>query len=208
MTQEFLEKIWLNIWDNNSDSEQIAIHWNQIKEAYSTKERYYHNLNHIQMMISSSEKYSGLIEDQKTLQLAIFYHDFVYSVNSKTNEEESALKAKFSLKKLNYPDHLIDKCTKFILATKDHNNHLNNNDLNYLLDFDLEKLGDSWEAYFEYTQQIRMEYKIFPDILYKPGRKKVLTYFLNLESIYKTDIYKEKYEKTARQNLLNELNSL
>jgi predicted metal-dependent HD superfamily phosphohydrolase len=208
MEIEFLKNNWLNIWDNNPDTKQVESHLEKIFIAYSAKGRYYHNLEHIQMMISAAQKHSVLIDDLKTLQLAIFYHDYVYSVKSKTNEEESALMAELSLRKLNYPNILIDKCKKFIQATKNHNNSLNYNDLNYLLDFDLEKLGCTWDAYFEYTQQIRKEYNIFPDILYKLGRKKVLTNFLNLENIYKTDLYKEKYEKTARQNLLKELESL
>ena len=105
MAKEFLKKSWLNIWEHKSDRKQVECHWEKLIVAYSAKGRYYHNLNHIKMMITSAQKHFKLIDDLKTLQLAIFYHDFVYSVKSKTNEEESAQMAGLSLKKLNYPNH-------------------------------------------------------------------------------------------------------
>ncbi len=62
------------------------------------------------------------------------------------------------------------------------------------MDADLSILGQDLEIYLGYTREIRKEYSIYPDVLYKPGRKKVLRYFLDLESIFKTDYSKEKYE--------------
>jgi predicted metal-dependent HD superfamily phosphohydrolase len=208
MADKSLELSWINIWKDISNPKLVEIYWNKILKAYSYQGRFYHNIDHIRKMISESVKYSEFISDIKTLQLSIFYHDIVYSIKSDKNELRSALTALKSLEKLKYPNQQTEKCKQFILATKQHVNNLNDSDLDFLLDFDLAVLGDSWDGYYEYTQQIRQEYRIYPDIVYKQGRKKVLTYFLNLENIYKTDLFRANYEKVARQNLFRELSLL
>ncbi|MGJ4745117.1 hypothetical protein ACQV5M_02045 [Leptospira sp. SA-E8] len=72
-----------------------------------------------------------------------------------------------------------------------------------------ELIRKSWEEIrSRYSKQIREEYDIYPDELYKPGRKKVLEYFLSMDSIFKTKEYREKKEKQARENLSWELGIL
>ncbi|GAB5525289.1 MAG: hypothetical protein Roseis2KO_31610 [Roseivirga sp.] len=81
-------------------------------------------------------------------------------------------------------------------------------DTNYLTDIDLSVLGAAPEVYQNYTVAIRKEYSIYPGFLYKRGRKKVLKHFLEMEHIFKTELFREKYEDRARKNLQAELNSL
>ena len=83
-----------------------------------------------------------------------------------------------------------------------------NSDNAYLLDFDLSILGKDWETYKNYTQQVRQEYKIYPDFLYNPGRKKVLLHFLERETLYFTESYKTQFENKARENIKRELETL
>jgi len=64
------------------------------------------------------------------------------------------------------------------------------------------------KTYQAYTRQIRQEYHIYPDLLYKPGRKKVLQHFLKMPAIYVTPAFRDLYETTARQNIQAELNTL
>jgi len=201
--------IWNKIWIGSAnDIDQINKAWQEIVVAYSKKARHYHNLEHLSKMLSSSIHYESDISDLKTLQLAIYYHDFVYSAKQKDNEEKSALKAEKWLHQLKYPQKLIEQCKQYIIATKNHVNMINNNDLNYLLDFDLEILSVHLDEYLKYIQQIRNEYKIYPDILYNPGRIKVLEHFLKLDYIYKTQDYRDKFELLARQNIEHEIKLL
>jgi predicted metal-dependent HD superfamily phosphohydrolase len=203
------KEIWNKIWiDSGNKTEQINKAWLEIETAYSKKNRYYHNLEHISNMINSSIIFKSKIDDLTTMQLAIFYHDIVYSIKNKDNEEKSSLFAEKSLKQLKFSKELIEKCKHYIIATKKHTNTLNNNDLNYFLDFDLEILSAPWNKYLEYSKEIRKEYYIYPDILYKPGRKKVLQHFLRQDNIYKTKEFRNKFENLARQNLIQELELL
>jgi predicted metal-dependent HD superfamily phosphohydrolase len=57
-----------------------------IIEKYNEEGRYYHNINHIIMMIKDAIKLN-ILNDK--LFLAIIFHDIIYNVNSSTNEEKS-----------------------------------------------------------------------------------------------------------------------
>ena len=94
-----------------------------------------------------------------------------------------------------------------ILATKLHLKN-KNEDFNWLIDFDLKILAKSWSVYEVYTQQIRREYKIYPDFLYKPGRKKALIHFLENEFIFCTNEFRLEHETQARSNILKEIGLL
>jgi predicted metal-dependent HD superfamily phosphohydrolase len=108
---------------------------------------------------------------------------------------------------LGIPEERIEKCKVQILATS-LRRRSDDRDTNYLLDADLSILGRSGEEYAKYAGEIRKEYSFYPDILYKPGRKKVINHFLGPDRIYKTNHFYDKYEIKARKNLEWELNSI
>ena len=101
----------------------------------------------------------------------------------------------------------IDLCVQHILATKSHAVS-ENNDTNLFTDADLSVLGADREVYEQYYKQIRKEYSIYPDLMYNPGRKKVLQNFLGMKRIFKTDYFYGKFEEKARRNITAELNEL
>ena len=140
------------------------------------------------------------------MQLAIYYHDYVYSIWKKDNEEQSALKAIQVLQDAGFNTDGIHRIDQLILCTKHHNG--TSNDENLLIDFDLTILGQSEEVYHDYAVKIRKEYAKIPGIMYRKGRKKVLQHFLDKPNIYQTTLFKSTYEKQARANLSNELKCL
>jgi len=42
---------------------------------------------------------------------------------------------------------------------------------------------------------------VYPDLVYNPGRKKVLNHFLAMDSIFKTDYFYNKFDRQAKENL-------
>jgi predicted metal-dependent HD superfamily phosphohydrolase len=128
----------------------------------------------------------------------------VYNVLRKDNEERSAEIARLRLPKTGLATEEISLCRQYILATKSHIKS-DDHEMNLFTDADLAILGSDQAGYLVYVQQIRKEYKYFPDVLYKPGRKKVLQHFLNMPAIYKTKEFSAKYEQQARTNLSLEL---
>jgi predicted metal-dependent HD superfamily phosphohydrolase len=189
------------------DQDLIARLWKEIETKYTEKGRHYHDLLHIERMFEEFEAIKDSISNFSLISFAVFYHDVIYDATSKSNEEKSASTAEKRLTELDLGKEEIAIISAQILATKSHQNS-ENSDINYLLDADLSVLGKDWETYLDYTQKIRKEYSIYPDFLYKPGRKKVLRHFLELESIFKTEYFKGKYEVQAKENIEKELQLL
>jgi len=94
-----------------------------------------------------------------------------------------------------------------ICATQQHQ-HNEVEDINWLIDFDLKILARDWDNYKIYFQQIRKEYRIYPDFLYKPGRAKALKHFLENEFIFQTSTFRNLYEEKARVNIDKEISIL
>ncbi len=187
-----------------NDQHLINSLWKEIETRYSEKGRHYHNLFHLENMFHELEAVKANISDFTAVSFSVFYHDIIYDATSKSNEEKSAVKAEKRLSELHVNNDKISIISEQILATKSHQQS-DHADTNYLLDADLSVLGKDFKTYMEYTQNIRREYSIYPDFLYKPGRKKVLKHFLELESIFKTEYFKEKYETQAKENIKAEI---
>jgi predicted metal-dependent HD superfamily phosphohydrolase len=180
----------------------IQKNWLGLQKAYSNKSRHYHNLTHIKDMIECFEMYSDQIKSPNEILFSIFYHDYIYKSSKKDNELKSA---EFALSIL--PENIqLDKTLVFdaICATQLHQ-YNSNEDINWLIDFDLKILARDWQEYKAYFEQIRKEYSIYPDFLYKPGRAKALKHFLENEFIFQTDEFRNLYEEKARTNIEKEI---
>lgn len=189
------------------DHQLIEDLWAELEKKYTEKGRHYHNLAHLESMFAELDTVKDKIADFSTVSFSVFYHDAVYDATSKKNEEKSAEMAVLRLDKLGLSQSVLQKVSGQILSTKAHHES-GDRDTDYLLDADLSVLGKSFETYMEYTKKIRKEYSIYPDFMYKPGRKKVLQHFLELKSIFKTNEFRDRYEGTARENIRGEIESL
>jgi predicted metal-dependent HD superfamily phosphohydrolase len=178
--------------------------WNEIYKNYSRKKRHYHNLTHLENLLKELIQNRAIIEDWDSILFALFYHDLVYNVLKKDNEEKSALLAVKRLTEIDVPKERIEFVKIHILATKSHEIN-SNNDANIFTDADLSILGSKDDDYKSYCQKIRKEYAIYPDFMYYPGRKKVLMHFLAMDKIYKTSLFRGLYEEKAIKNMKTEL---
>ena len=184
---------------------EIQQNWADLEKAYSKKSRYYHNLTHLKEMIASFEIYRDKLQNPNEVLFSIFYHDFVYSASKKDNELKSA---EYALAILPENSNLNKQLVfDAICATQQHQQNAIE-DINWLIDFDLKILTKDWEDYKIYFEQIRKEYHIYPDFLYKPGRAKALKHFLENEFIFQTDEFRNLYEEKARANIEKEISFL
>lgn len=200
--QQLFETLLLKIGFDQSKIESL---WSDLEKVYSAKSRHYHNLTHLDEMIALFDIHQSDLQFPDEVLYSIFYHDYVYKVTRKDNELKSAELALSIL-----PSNTkLNKQLVFdmICATQLHQ-HNENEDTNWLIDFDLKILSKDWEDYKVYCDQIRKEYKIYPNMLYKPGRKKALQHFLENPSIYQTEVFKTKYEVKARENIQKEISTL
>ena len=180
-----------------SDQKIIGSLWQEIEQRHRESTRQYHTLRHLEHIYSVLPKLNHVTE------FAIFYHDIVYDVSRNDNEEQSALLCQKQLKLLGVNSKLVAEICQLILETKTHEASSERNAL--FLDADLAILGSSEKLYNEYIQNVRKEYAIYSDDVYKEGRKKVLEHFLKKERIYMSNYFYELDERKARKNLEWEL---
>ncbi len=201
-----LQQIHFELLDKiGFEANKINALWTELDKAYSSSSRHYHNLTHLEEMMALFDEYESGLQFPNEVLYSIFYHDYVYKVTRKDNELKSAEKALSILPKEAKLDR--DLVFEMIGATQ---LHLHNEieDVNWLLDFDLKILAKEWNEYQVYCNQIRKEYKIYPNFLYQPGRKKALEHFLEQEFIFQTKEFRMKYEAQARANIEREIASL
>ena len=178
---EMIKENFLNLIRKYSKNEEYNLEcWNEIEKNYSSKSRHYHNLEHLENMLSELSKIQSEVKDVDCLLFAIYYHDIVYKTTKSNNEHQSALKFKNRIVNTSF-DKLYE-CISQIEATKEHRIS-DDYDTNILLDLDLSILGKSPEEYKKYSESIRKEYQIYPDFIYRKGRKKVLKSILELDFI-------------------------
>ncbi len=187
-----------------NDQDLITELWAEIERNYSDKKRHYHTLNHLENLWQQLTEVKTYIKDWDVVLFSLYYHDVIYNSLKSDNEQKSAELAEKRMKSIEISLEIIEGCNAQIMATKAH--FLSENeDTNFFTDADLSVLGQSWEMYSEYYQNVRKEYAIYPDLIYNAGRKKVLKHFLAMERIFKTNYFYLKFEEQARVNLEKEL---
>lgn len=185
--------------------------WPTIKNSYEG--RAYHNLNHLAEMISHFPEGSSF-QAPKSRQAAIFgialiYHDIIYRAGRKDNEKRSANQAETALLLIGASKEEADYCRRLIMATKTHQpDGPGADDQCLLIDLDLAVLARTPDGYDDYALAVRKEFSLYPDFLYRPGRKKALQHFLEQDFIYHTPEFRKRFEESARDNLARELSLL
>lgn len=203
-----LQQLFKNTLERYTLNEElINEYWLELEDLYNSNKRHYHNLIHLENLYHQLKSVKNIIEDWDCTLFTLFYHDAIYNTLKTDNEEKSADLARKRLSDTNFTKKQIERCCQHILATKSHGQS-SDNDCNLFTDADLVILTSDWEEYLIYSQQIRKEYSIYPNLIYKSGRKKVLKQLLGLEQLYKTTHFSSLYEEKARQNLKRELDLL
>lgn len=220
-----LNAIFVNVLTNefefNIDDPVI---FNVIK-AYQNDNRYYHNLEHIMMMLIQFKNIASPLdwEINKNLEYAILLHDAIYQ-HDITFDKIVNLTNNLPNKDNEYPDEVLSSyiakyirfigqgnaydIEKFVLATM-YNRKIDHKAEYIMRYLDLSILGKKWVIYEDYMNNIRKEYNQYSDEEYKKGRISVLT---DLIKMFKDgDIFKYHYfdySKTAIENMNKEIELL
>jgi len=205
---ENLRKDFLNIFVGmDLQRDKIEILFSELAEMYQEVGRHYHNLDHIQRMLLFLKKRVDRIEDWVSIQLAVWFHDCVYDIHDRENEERSADFARKKLSDLGVCVDIVEKVVNLIVLTKKHKvtTDYSNFDTKIFLDSDLMSLGGSFEEYKEILERIRKEYGDIPEETFKKGRRQFLKSFLSRPRIFYTDEMFVEFEDDARRNMEREL---
>ena len=179
----------------------------ELERAYTSPDRHYHNLDHIQHCLTLFEQMRNQFADAEDVELAIWFHDSVYDSARSDNEDRSADWAAQSLMECGASQEQIDRVRNLILATK-HNAAPTEQDARLLVDIDLAILGSGAEQFDAYERAIRREYAHVPEQAFVRGRSQNLEKFLARPHIYLTDHFRDKFEAPARRNVTRSLAQL
>jgi predicted metal-dependent HD superfamily phosphohydrolase len=167
--------------------------------AYSERPRQYHCVNHLQECFHFYDSLPRLSGKTARTEMALWFHDSVYKIVPRGNEEESANLCLQSLMDVGMLEDLAMDTANIILA--DHGVVLANPEQQVLSEVDLWILASPPERFREYEVQIRNEYKEVPDEVFYPTRARIMKRFAEKEHIYYTPEIRVQLEDRAKANL-------
>lgn len=200
-----LRNTFIELLKNYTKDDSLIDHlWTEIVEQYAAHNRYYHTLQHLDNLLLLLIDLKEKIKNWDVILFTLYYHDIIYDPLQSDNEEKSADLAEKRMKQIGVSNHIIKLCRKQILATKSHLESTDS-DTNYFTDADLSILGQACEMYALYFQNVRKEYAIYSNAMYRVGRLKVLKKILSMHRIFKTAYFYQKFEQQAQENLKKEV---
>lgn len=185
-----------------------------IENAYREPGRAYHTLGHIRDCLRELSSFEGGIDNRFTVEMAIWFHDFVYSTKASDNDNEikSAAYAGAFCDQNGIAKHVRENIKNLILypTHKEEQSFYSDiyKDIKFFQDIDLSILGRSPEVFQAYEENIQKEYSHVPGMNFIEGRLKILMEFQDRKYIYETQIFGERYEKQARKNIAESINKL
>jgi predicted metal-dependent HD superfamily phosphohydrolase len=191
---------WAEFWRKLDAKGEPANHWPRLRDAYSENWRAYHNLVHIGHCLQELRFAKTQALDANALEAAIWFHDVVYDMRAKDNEERSADVAEAVLLNGGLPQKFIQQVRLLILATK-HNCVPTDNEQGLMVDIDLSILGQNPTRYAAFEEEIRAEYSWVSAADFAAGRSTILKGFIQRKTIFCTTVFVERYEQQARTNL-------
>ncbi|NLI78259.1 MAG: N-methyl-D-aspartate receptor NMDAR2C subunit [Candidatus Riflebacteria bacterium] len=172
----------------------------RLSGAYANPRRAYHNLAHIGFCLETFDRLRGEAADPLTVELAIWFHDAVYAFQADDNEARSADLARDCLTLLGVSPGRMKTVADLIMVTR-HDRPPETPDGRVIADVDLAILGAPREEFLDYERNIRREYAVVEDALFREKRLAVLEGFLARPSLFQTSTGKGLFEKAARLNL-------
>ena len=185
---------------------------NELAALYQAADRHYHGLAHIEAMLALAAEYRHLLHDPEAVEAAIWFHDAIYDSRANDNEAKSAELAEKRLAGRVGP-HRLARVAAMISATATHQlppfrdeNALD--DAALLLDMDLATLGAEPAVFDAYEKAVRREYGWVEKPMWRAGRSAVLQNFIARPHIFNTQIFRDRFEARARENLDRSLRAL
>jgi len=184
----------------------------RLSELYRAPGRYYHDLAHVEALLSLAAEYRALLADPEAVEAAIWFHDAIYDSRAKDNEARSAEMARENLAGRTGAAR-IERIAAMIEATATHQapdlaDAGAKRDAALLLDMDLSILGAAPAAFDAYENAVRREYGWVDDTSWRTGRGAVLRNFLARPHIFHTQAFRQRFEAQARVNIERSVKAL
>lgn len=185
--------------------------YRELSSRYCEPHRAYHTLAHLEHALAELDSARELAADVEAVELALWFHDVVYDLGSRTNEEDSARLAERAALDLGMGEPRSARVAELVLVTK-HGSVPDDVDGRLVVDIDLSILGQPPARFDRYETEIRKEYSPVIEergvAAFNAGRAGILQRFLDRPAIYSTKFFADRYETAARANLERSIEQL
>ena len=188
---ERFEIAWTSIGGTNS--KRI---FNLVKANYD-QGRYYHNWQHITNFFDYKEAFIPHIESSAEFDLAIFFHDVVYVPGAEDNEMKSIDFFVDCCQNVNTQS--IERVKQFIVATITQTS--DDPEIQYMVDMDLAGLAADVPIFDQTVRDLHKEFSMYAWDEFVQGQYQYLLRFVERESIYFTDEFRNALEDKALKNI-------
>lgn len=172
----------------------------ELRHAYSAPSRSCHNLHWVGERLALFAQHRGLSAHPQEMELAIWFHAAHFDVRRADNELRNAEWAQRTLLEAGAAAPQAQRLYDLVLASAPHA-ELANDEQCLLVDLLLAVYAARPSRYDEYERQRRQEYRHVPQALYQSMRRRALRDLQNAPHIFFTETFRERYEKTARDNI-------
>ncbi|HSL28205.1 MAG TPA: hypothetical protein VK900_03310 [Anaerolineales bacterium] len=191
---------WEGLWQKLDAQTAPQDTFDRLVEAYSSPDRFYHNLTHIEDCLRIFDQTRSLALHPEEVELGIWFHDAIYDSRRTDNESRSAEWARMVAQQASLPGGISRRVSQLILATR-HNETVTDQDEQVMVDVDLSILGSEQDVFWQYEKHIRKEYAWVPDGIFRQKRIEILSGFLSRAYLYHHQEFRTRFEEQARLNL-------
>lgn len=172
----------------------------ELLARYAEPHRRYHTQQHLAECLAHFERAASWVEHDGEVEIALWFHDAIYELQSKRNEADSAAWAERALRQAGVNEPAVQRVKALVMATR-HDALPVAPDEQLLVDIDLAILGAPEQRFMAYEAQVRQEYAWVPAEAYRQGRSAVLRQFLERATVYSTAPFRERLEAQAHGNM-------
>jgi predicted metal-dependent HD superfamily phosphohydrolase len=182
----------------SADSVAAEIVQDDLRHRLGGADRRFHNLHHIADCLRRFDEVASLLSDPDAVEVALWFHDAVYTPSDPDNERLSA-ELFLALSKGADPVFRRRVCA-LILATR-HQTDSYGNDRRFIADIDLAGFGSPWEEFMREGDLLREEFAAQSDEKYYTGQVGFLARLKRRPWFFATEYFRGRYEILAQHNL-------
>ena len=178
--------------------------------AYAATSRHYHGLDHIAALLALSRAYAAHLNDRAAVDLAILYHDVVYEPTRADNEARSAARARRELAAAGCRGDRASTRSRAISRRRSTRSPrrpaVSPTAISIICSISTCRFSPRRRLLTTpMPPPFAASIAIYPDLLYRPGRAKVLKAFLAAPQLYRVPALAGLWELRARENIAREL---
>jgi predicted metal-dependent HD superfamily phosphohydrolase len=196
-TGDRLSAVWRRCHAGDAAREPAAV-FAEVAARYAEPARHYHTLEHVDDCLARLDEVAGLLDDPDAVEIAVWFHDVVYTPGARDNE---AMSARFYLARSGgaTPRLRLAVC-RMILASR-HVRPMPGADPGYMVDIDLAGFGRPWPEFRSTTDLIRAEAPHRSDGEFAAGLAPFLRSLTARPRMFATDWFRDRCESAARRNV-------